>query len=214
MAAWQAISRCQALATMLSLLCAHILALALGYLYRPQHHVCHMHVCRTGAAVQVRGKWRTHYARHGNKGIVALGLLMALTGMALIVSSMQPKASPVTSGGGTGPSRGEVSALQRSAQPARRKSSATSGCPMLRVPKVRLAPCACAALPRHTADKAATPCHAAVSILARPYVRADLCCPNVATEHKALACLPSMGPTSGKHLPKDTCRANSACRWR
>ena len=68
------------------------------------------------------------YARYGNKGIVALGLLMAVTGMALIISGMQPKTAPVTPGGGTGPSRGAVSAL--------RKSSGTSGCPMLRVPKV------------------------------------------------------------------------------
>ncbi|CAK0758242.1 hypothetical protein CVIRNUC_002605 [Coccomyxa viridis] len=87
---------------------------------------------------QVRGKWRTQYARYGNKCIVALGLLMAVTGMALIISGMQPKAAPVTPGGGTGPSRGAVSALRKSARPAKRRSSTTSGCPMLRVPKVAL----------------------------------------------------------------------------
>ena len=114
--------------------------------------------------MQVRGKWRTQYARYGNKCIVALGLLMAVTGMALIISGMQPKAAQVTPGGGTGPSRVAVSALRKSARPAKRRSGATSGCPMLRVPKVRLAARACAALPRHTANEAATLGYAAVRI--------------------------------------------------
>ena len=118
------------------------------------------------------------YARYGNKCIVALGLLMAVTGMALIISGMQPKTAQVTPGGGTGPSRGAVSALRKSARPAKRRSSATSGCPMLRVPKVRLAARACAALPRHTADRTAKTHHAAFRILAIPYARAELCCPN------------------------------------
>ncbi len=105
---------------------------------------------------------------------MALGLLMAVTGMALIISGMQPKAAPVTPGGGTGPSRGAVSALRKSARPAKRRSSTTSGCPMLRVPKVRLAARACTLLPTHTADEVATLGHAAVRVLAIPCVRIDL----------------------------------------
>jgi len=89
---------------------------------------------------QVKGKWRTHYAGYGNKGMLVLGVLMALTGTALILASLQqPKGSVIFSGGGTGPSRNELKAgaLQTTGKPAKQKNSLTSGCPMLRVPKVR-----------------------------------------------------------------------------
>ena len=61
---------------------------------------------------------------------------MALTGMALILAGMQPRAF---SGGGTGPSRNELKAgaLQKAWKPAKQRNSITSGCPSLRVPKVR-----------------------------------------------------------------------------
>ncbi len=91
------------------------------------------------AAFQVKGRWRTQYARYGNKGIVVLAILMALTGVALILAGMQqPKAPVILPGGGTGPSRNEQRAgsLQEARKAAKRKSSLTSGCPMLRVPKV------------------------------------------------------------------------------
>ena len=93
-------------------------------------------------ALQVKGKWRAQYARYGNKGIVVLAILMALTGVALILAGMQqPKAPVILPGGGTGPSRNELraGALQEARKAAKQKSSLTSGCPMLRVPKVGMA---------------------------------------------------------------------------
>ena len=101
----------------------------------------------TVAALQVKGKWRAQYARYGNKGILALGVLMALTGTALILAGMQqPKASVILPGGGTGPSRNELRAgvLQQAGKAGKQKGSLTSGCPMLRVPKVTSNhPCTC-----------------------------------------------------------------------
>ena len=87
--------------------------------------------------LQVNSKWRARYSRYGKKPFVALGLLMALTGMALILAGMQPRAF---SGGGTGPSKNELKAgaLQKARKPAKQRNSITSGCPTLRVPKVRL----------------------------------------------------------------------------
>ena len=93
----------------------------------------------TEAASQVKGRWRAQYARYRNKGIVVLALLMALTGVALILAGMQQPKAPVTlPGGGTGPSRNErtTGALQEARKAAKQKSSLYSGCPMLRVPKV------------------------------------------------------------------------------
>ena len=91
------------------------------------------------AAFQVKGRWRAQYARYRNKGIVVLAILMALTGVALILAGMQqPRAPVILPGGGTGPSRNEQRAgsLQEARKAAKQKSSLTSGCPMLRVPKV------------------------------------------------------------------------------
>lgn len=68
-----------------------------------------------------------------------VGVLMAITGAALILASMQPWASAVIPGGGTGPSSHEVKLgpLQKAVKPGQqKKSSANSGCPMLKVPKV------------------------------------------------------------------------------
>ena len=92
------------------------------------------------AWLQVKGKWRAQYARYGNKGILVLGMLMALTGSALILGSMQqPKAAVVHSGSRTGPSRDEpkAGALQPARKAAKQKGSLTNGCPILRAPKVR-----------------------------------------------------------------------------
>ncbi len=107
------------------------------------------------AAFQVKGKWRAQYARYGNKGIVVLAILMAVTGVALILAGMQqPKAPVILPGGGTGPSRNEVraGALQEARKVAKQKSSLTSGCPMLKVPKVRMQPQMheCPVKPRHS----------------------------------------------------------------
>ena len=65
-----------------------------------------------------------------------LGMLMALTGTALILAGVQqPKAAVILPGGGTGPSRNELRAGVHG-KTGKQKGSLTSGCPMLRVPKV------------------------------------------------------------------------------
>ena len=127
-------------------------------------------------AFQVKGRWRAQYVRYGNKGIVVLAVLMALTGTALILAGMQqPKASVTLPGGSAGPSRNELKGgmLQEARKAVKQKGGLTRGCPMLRVPKVRKP--ALDACTSHRADK---------SVAMRPPLTAQ----RPAEQHK-LGCL-------------------------